>query len=50
MTCKVTPKGKAAILMSAAMCMHFFGYEFARSGNLSLFTSSNTGFTSPGKL
>jgi len=33
--------------MSLSMALHFFGYEFARSANLSLFTSKTAGFTNP---
>jgi ATP/ADP translocase len=33
--------------MSMAMALHFGGYEFARSGALALFTSSQTGFAHP---
>ena len=33
--------------MAAAMALHFGGYEFARSGALALFTSSETGFANP---
>lgn len=29
------------------MALHFFGYEFARSANLSLFTSKTAGFSNP---
>lgn len=44
----LSPQAYATICMSAATSLHFFGYELARSGNLSLFTSSNTGFSSSG--
>jgi ATP/ADP translocase len=33
--------------MAIAMALHFGGYEFARSSNLALFTSPETGFTRP---
>lgn len=33
--------------MAVAMSLHFGGYEFARSGALALFTSSETGFSHP---
>lgn len=39
---------RSALLMSLAMALHFFGYEFARSACLSQFTSGTTGFSSPG--
>ena len=39
---------QSALLMSVSMALHFFGYEFARSANLSLFTSKTAGFSSPG--
>mmetsp|Transcript_27401 Transcript_27401/g.41917 ORF Transcript_27401/g.41917 Transcript_27401/m.41917 type:complete len:552 (-) Transcript_27401:294-1949(-) len=42
-----SPRGQSCILMALAMALHFGGYEFARSSNLALFTSSETGFTSP---
>lgn len=42
------PRGAAVLSMAIAMAMHFGGYEFARSSNLALFTSTKTGFTSPG--
>jgi len=42
---QMKPVPKSALSMTAAMCLHFFGYEFARSSNLALFTSSKTGFT-----
>mmetsp|Transcript_8182 Transcript_8182/g.11798 ORF Transcript_8182/g.11798 Transcript_8182/m.11798 type:complete len:554 (-) Transcript_8182:296-1957(-) len=42
-----SPRGKSCILMALAMALHFGGYEFVRSANLALFTSSETGFTSP---
>ena len=36
--------------MALAMSLHFFGYEFARSATLTLFTSSSTGFESNAAL
>lgn len=36
----------SVLLMSLAMSMHFFGYEFARSATMALFTSKKTGFQS----
>ena len=36
----------SVVFMALAMSLHFFGYEFARSATLTLFTSSKTGFTS----
>lgn len=39
-------KDHAAIYMSLAMAVHFFGYEFGRSGALTLFTSPVNGFQS----
>jgi ATP/ADP translocase len=42
-----TPRAKSCIYMAAAMALHFGGYEFARSAGLALFTSSETGFSSP---
>lgn len=43
----VTPRAKSCLLMAVAMAFHFGGYEFARSGALALFTSSDIGFTHP---
>lgn len=40
----ITPVGRSVIFMAVAMSLHFFGYEFARSSSLALFTSSKTGF------
>jgi ATP/ADP translocase len=42
-----TPRAKSCIYMATAMALHFGGYEFARSAGLALFTSSETGFSSP---
>ncbi|CAJ1949087.1 unnamed protein product [Cylindrotheca closterium] len=43
----MNPKAKSCVSMAAAMALHFGGYEFARSGALALFTSSETGFSHP---
>ncbi|KAL3787970.1 hypothetical protein HJC23_002895 [Cyclotella cryptica] len=40
----LNPKNHAALSMAVAMALHFFGYEFARGGNMALFTSSSLGF------
>eukprot|EP00518_Triparma_eleuthera_P019289 CAMPEP_0197558296 /NCGR_PEP_ID=MMETSP1320-20131121/18916_1 /TAXON_ID=91990 /ORGANISM="Bolidomonas sp., Strain RCC2347" /LENGTH=181 /DNA_ID=CAMNT_0043119593 /DNA_START=59 /DNA_END=601 /DNA_ORIENTATION=- len=40
----------SVLLMAFAMSLHFFGYEFARSATLTLFTSSLTGFSSNAAL
>lgn len=40
------PVSQSAMFMVTAMSLHFFGYEFARSSTLALFTSSRMGFTS----
>lgn len=39
------PVALSILSMTTAMAMHFFGYEFARSGSLTLFTSEGTGFS-----
>jgi len=44
---KTTPRGRSVIYMAIAMALHFGGYEFARSATLALFTSAQTGFTTP---
>ena len=44
----LSPQLHASILMALSMAMHFFGYEFARSSNLSMFTSKISGFDGPG--
>jgi hypothetical protein len=36
--------------MSLAMALHFYGYEFARSATITLFTSNKTGFQNPSAL
>ena len=41
----LSPRAKACVSMAAAMALHFGGYEFARSGALALFTSSEIGFS-----
>ena len=41
-----TPQSKSCVAMSAAMALHFFGYEFARGSNVALFTSAALGFGS----
>lgn len=41
------PRARACICMAVAMALHFGGYEFARSGALALFTSSEAGFSNP---
>jgi hypothetical protein len=43
----LTPQGVGALLMALSMAINFLGYEFARSANLSLFTSTNLGFSHP---
>lgn len=43
---KIMAEGLSVLYMSLAMAMHFFGYEFARSTALSIFTSDTIGFTS----
>ncbi|KAL3936478.1 MAG: hypothetical protein SGBAC_008216, partial [Bacillariaceae sp.] len=43
----MNPKAKSCVSMAAAMALHFGGYEFARSGALALFTSSENGFSHP---
>lgn len=43
----LSPRTKSCLLMAASMSFHFGGYEFARSGALALFTSSETGFSHP---
>ena len=43
----LAPRAKACVSMAAAMALHFGGYEFARSGALALFTSSEIGFSHP---
>lgn len=40
------PRAVATIYMAWAMALHFGGYEFIRNSCLSLFTSSETGFSS----
>lgn len=44
------PKTLAVIYMAISMALHFFGYEFARSATLTLFTSKTTGFSSLSSL
>lgn len=44
----IPPKGTAVAYMAMGMALHFGGYEFARSSSLALFTSSSSGFSSPG--
>jgi hypothetical protein len=43
----LSPRAKSCMLMATAMAFHFGGYEFARSGALALFTSSEIGFSHP---
>ena len=43
----LSPRAKSCVSMAAAMALHFGGYEFARSGALALFTSSEIGFSHP---
>jgi hypothetical protein len=43
----LSPRARSCIWMALAMSSHFGGYEFARSGALALFTSSETGFSHP---
>jgi ATP/ADP translocase len=40
------PRAAATIYMAVAMALHFGGYEFIRNSCLSLFTSTETGFSS----
>jgi len=40
-------RARACGWMALAMALHFGGYEFVRASNMSLFTSPQTGFTSP---
>lgn len=42
-----SPPGYAALLMALAMAFHYLGYSLARPVTVALFTSSQTGFTSP---
>lgn len=42
-----TPRAQSVLFMATAMALHFGGYEFARSATLALFTSTQTGFTTP---
>jgi hypothetical protein len=44
---KLPPKAHSVMAMTSAMALHFGGYEFARSANMALFTSTQTGFTGP---
>lgn len=44
---RLQPRAQACTWMSLAMAFHFGGYEFARSGALALFTSSEVGFAHP---
>lgn len=44
---KMKPRGKSVLWMASAMALHFGGYEFARSATLALFTSTQTGFSTP---
>lgn len=43
-------KSLAVFYMALSMSLHFFGYEFARSATLTLFTSKSTGFSSASSL
>lgn len=43
----LSPRAKSCVSMAAAMAVHFGGYEFARSGALAIFTSSENGFSHP---
>ena len=43
-------KSLAVFYMAMSMALHFFGYEFARSATLTLFTSKSTGFSSVSSL
>jgi len=40
-------RARSCLWMAVAMSLHFGGYEFARSGALALFTSSEMGFAHP---
>ena len=42
---KNSPVAQSTAYMAGAMALHFFGYEFTRSANLALFTSSTMGFS-----
>ena len=44
---EMKPRGKSVLWMAFAMALHFGGYEFARSATLALFTSTQSGFTTP---
>mmetsp|Transcript_4871 Transcript_4871/g.10348 ORF Transcript_4871/g.10348 Transcript_4871/m.10348 type:complete len:534 (-) Transcript_4871:299-1900(-) len=44
---KLTPRVRSICYMAIAMAIHFGGYEFYRNSCLALFTSSETGFSSP---
>ena len=43
----LAPRPRSAVFMAVAMALHFGGYEFIRNSCLSLFTSTDYGFTSP---
>ena len=47
---RITPEGLSVLYMALAMAMHFFGYEFARSTAIGIFTSDSVGFTSASSL
>lgn len=47
---RITPEGLSVLYMTLAMAMHFFGYEFARSTAIGIFTSDSVGFTSASSL
>ncbi|GMH98893.1 hypothetical protein TrLO_g14205 [Triparma laevis f. longispina] len=44
------PPALSVLMMALAMSLHFFGYEFARSATLTLFTSKTSGFNSNSAL
>ena len=46
----ITQQHLSVLMMACAMSLHFFGYEFARSATLTLFTSAKSGFASNAAL
>lgn len=41
-----SPKSRSVLSMALASAMHFAGYEYARTGTLTLITSERAGFSS----
>ena len=41
-----SPKSRSVLSMAVASAMHFAGYEYARTGTLTLITSERAGFSS----